>query len=90
MEPEKYFVYIIYSGDHDKFYRGVSSDPERRLWEHNEGFSRWTSQYRPWKLYYLEVYELKKDALIREKVLKKYSKSQLQNLIRINHPKRFK
>jgi putative endonuclease len=89
MEPERFFVYVIYSRDHDKFYRGVTVDPERRLFEHNEGFSRWTSQFRPWELFYLEVYEFKRDALIREKVLKKYSKDQLRNLRNTNHPKRF-
>ena len=89
MGAQRFYVYVIYSSDHDKFYRGVTTDPERRLLEHNEGFARWTLQYRPWELYYLEVYETKREALIREKVLKKYSKEQLRNLKTRKHPNRF-
>jgi len=42
-----YYLYILYSVTFDKFYIGISEDPDRRLSEHNNTF---TSKYRPWKL----------------------------------------
>ena len=69
-----YYVYILYSEGYDKYYRGYSEDPYRRLEEHNLGMSRYTSHYLPWELVHLESYEYKTEALKREKVLKKYSK----------------
>ncbi|TXK71667.1 hypothetical protein FT993_09590 [Mesonia sp. HuA40] len=32
----KYFVYIIYSESYDSYYRGYSTQPEKRLKQHNE------------------------------------------------------
>lgn len=37
MEAERYFVYVIYSRDHDKFYRGVTTNMEGRILESNDG-----------------------------------------------------
>ena len=76
-----YFAYIIYSLQHDKYYKGSTMNPEKRLWEHNEGLSRYTSNFRPWKLVYLEVFTSKTQALIRERKLKKYSKEKIKRLI---------
>ena len=77
----KYYVYIIYSEKFDKYYRGYTSNPEKRLEEHNSGLTRYSSKYKPWKLVYLEEYGTKKEALIREKKLKKYSKAQIKKII---------
>ncbi len=45
------FVYILQSQiDPSRFYVGLSSDPERRLLEHNDGQSIHTNKHRPWKL----------------------------------------
>jgi predicted GIY-YIG superfamily endonuclease len=45
------FVYILQSEvDPAKFYVGMSSDPARRLEEHNAGKSIHTNKYRPWRL----------------------------------------
>ena len=81
----EYFVYIIYSPKHDKYYKGFTTNPKARLQRHNEGFSRYTSNFRPWKLVYLEKCIDKKSALIRERKLKKFGKIQIQKLI--NSPK---
>ena len=44
-------VYILQSHiDPSRFYVGLSSEPERRLVEHNNGQSIHTNKYRPWKL----------------------------------------
>ncbi|MCX6832725.1 MAG: GIY-YIG nuclease family protein, partial [candidate division Zixibacteria bacterium] len=43
-----------------------------RLQRHNEGWSRSTKGYIPWKLVYVEVYESKVEALARERQLKSW------------------
>jgi putative endonuclease len=46
-----YYIYIIKSAESNKFYVGHSTDPWRRLVEHNtEPFNTFTSKYRPWSL----------------------------------------
>jgi putative endonuclease len=45
------FVYLLQSeADPSKHYTGISSDPVRRLEEHNGGKSAHTNKYRPWKI----------------------------------------
>ncbi|MBZ9651853.1 GIY-YIG nuclease family protein [Psychroflexus montanilacus] len=48
---------------------------------HNENLSRYTSNKGPWRLIYLQSFQDKKSALIREKKLKKYSKDQIERLM---------
>ncbi len=48
--PRRY-VYILRSIQYpDRIYTGKTSDPDRRLKEHNSGKSIYTNKYRPWKL----------------------------------------
>ncbi|MBM3473257.1 MAG: hypothetical protein FJX75_08325 [Armatimonadetes bacterium] len=42
-----YWVYVLYSGEADRFYTGVSEDVEERVRRHNAGQSRWTARH--WK-----------------------------------------
>lgn len=76
-----HYVYILYCASHDKYYKGFTSNLERRLWEHNQGLSRYTSQYGPWTLVYSEKFEDKTSALKREKALKKYDHWQIRSLL---------
>jgi len=55
--------------------------PFIRLKQHNENFSRYTRNKGPWVLVYLQSFRDKKQALIRERKLKKYSKAQIKRLI---------
>lgn len=80
----KHYVYIIYSLSSDKYYKGYSLSPEKRLEQHNNGESRYTKNFTPWKLVYLESFVTKTEALKREKSLKKYSKLQIKELIQSN------
>jgi putative endonuclease len=45
-----YFVYILYSEKHDRFYVGHTSDLEKRLQAHNSGLNISTKPYIPWKI----------------------------------------
>jgi putative endonuclease len=50
---------------------GYSSNIQERLKSHNELATKgWTVRYRPWQLFYTEVFDTKVEAMKREKQLK--------------------
>ena len=65
-----YYVYILFSAKHKKSYVGMTNDLERRLLEHNLGYSPYTAKFGPWELLYTESFESGQDARKREKYLK--------------------
>lgn len=68
-----YYVYIIQNSS-EKLYYGYTSDLRERLKQHNKGSTR-TTRGESWKLVYYEAYVDKRDALEREKHLKRYGQS---------------
>ena len=76
-----YFVYIIQSEIDDTYDKGFTENPEQRIRQHNNGESRYTSTKMPWKLVYLEEFETKREALIREKKIKRFNSQYLKGLI---------
>jgi putative endonuclease len=68
-----YTVYVLYSRKFDKIYIGSTSNLEQRFLSHNELSNKgWTKKFRPWEIIYKEEYDLKSDALKREKELKSF------------------
>ncbi len=68
-----WFVYILRCAD-DTLYTGVTTDPERRLREHNAGGklgARYTRARRPVELAYQELAADKAEAYRREAAIKK-------------------
>ena len=66
-----FYVYILESEQSGRWYIGMSEDPEKRLREeHNAGRVRATKGYRPYKLIYREEYEIRAQALRRERQIK--------------------
>ena len=66
-----YYVYLIENSDGDR-YIGYTSDLKRRLQEHRDGRSFYTSKKRcDWRIIYYEAYLNKEIAIKREKVLKR-------------------
>ncbi|MFC5282986.1 GIY-YIG nuclease family protein [Pedobacter alpinus] len=64
-------VYVLYSINYQKIYIGFTSDLEQRLISHNIlGTKGYTLKYRPWEVIHTETFEIKTDALKREKQLK--------------------
>jgi len=80
-----FYVYIIQSEVDGSFYKGFSENPLLRLQQHNEGQTSSTRFLRPWKLVFVEEMASKKEALIREKNLKKATRERLSALL--IHPK---
>ena len=76
-----FYVYILQSLKDQSYYKGFTENPLLRLQRHNKGESSYTRNKIPWQIIYLEPKEQKRDALIREKSLKKYSHEQIQQLI---------
>jgi predicted GIY-YIG superfamily endonuclease len=67
-----YFVYIIKSLKHHRFYVGMTSDFEQRLISHNLGLNTSTKNGAPWiKVWLSTSFELKHDALVFERKIKK-------------------
>ena len=66
-----FFVYALYSETHNKIYIGYSSEPEKRLLDHNdERNNGWTRKFQHWKIIYTEKCDSKTVALKRERQLK--------------------
>ena len=76
-------MYILRSLKTGKLYYGFSEDVLSRLSWHNAGTERYTRSGIPWELLHQESYETKKEALKREKYLKKLKnpKYVLENIV---------
>jgi putative endonuclease len=66
----EYIIYVLESTIHDIRYVGMTIDLDRRLTEHNQGKSKFTSSYRPWIVIYTETAPDRTTARTREKYLK--------------------
>ena len=65
-----YFVYVLRSETHNRFYVGMTDNVERRVHEHNNGKTKSTKFYAPWDLVFVENFETRMEARKREKFLK--------------------
>ena len=85
---KSYFVYILTNFEETTFYIGVTSNLQKRIWEHKnkivEGF---TKKYNVDRLVYYEQTEEVETALNREKQLKRWHRQWKINLIKEFNPK---
>jgi len=66
-----YYVYILQSISFPgQFYTGFSEDIHGRLDAHNNGRSRHTDKFKPWRMLYYCVFSNKQKALDFEKYLR--------------------
>ncbi len=65
----KYFVYMLENAK-GRHYVGITTEPRRRLVEHNEGSAKSTRPFGPWKMIYTEELETRAEACKREWHLK--------------------
>lgn len=78
MEPTRlWYVYVIRSDASNRYYRGITTDPVRRLRQHNEGKgAKYTRGRGPWHLFALRfVGHTLSDALLYEAYLRSLRKS---------------
>ena len=74
------YCYILECAD-GTYYTGWTTDPERRVKQHNKGIgARYTKTRRPVKLVYLEEQPDKISALKRELAIKKLKRIQKRKL----------
>ena len=83
---EMNYVYLLRCAD-DSLYCGWTTDPVRRLNEHNRGLgAKYTRSRLPVKLVYCEAYEERHEALSREWHLKRMSRNEKTALISSQTP----
>ena len=81
-----YFVYILASKTR-RTYIGITSDLERRVWEHRRGVrSTFASGYNMVRLVYVEEYSNADDAIAREKQIKRWRREKKLALIERENP----
>lgn len=82
----QYYVYIV-GNTCPTLYIGVTNNLVRRVYEHKQGSAEgFTKQYGLKNLYYYEVHADIKEAIIREKQVKKWKREWKLNLIRNINP----
>ena len=68
-------------------YIGVTSDLAKRVWQHKQKeIKGFTEKYNLTKLVYYEVFKHVRDAIMREKQLKKWSREKKIRLIKKQNP----
>lgn len=84
---KKYYVYIICSDKNGTLYIGVTSNLEKRMFEHqNKIIQGFTAKYSVFRLVYYEIYSSIIDAITREKNLKKWNRQWKLRLIEKANP----
>ena len=83
-----WYVYIVECKD-KTLYTGITTDPERRILEHNDSNkgAKYTRNRRPVNLVYLEKNHDKSTASKRESLIKKLSRVDKLKLIGTDHLK---
>ena len=76
---ENYFVYILESQKDNRFYSGQTNNLEKRIQDHNKGYSKYTKSFRPWKLFAYKKCTTRKESMALEKKLKN-----LKSTVRMN------
>ncbi|MDQ0507853.1 GIY-YIG nuclease superfamily protein [Aedoeadaptatus ivorii] len=82
MDIISHYVYILRCAD-GSLYTGYTTDPPRRLKEHNAGIAaKYTRGRLPVNMVYIEEQESRSDALKREYALKQLTRQKKLDLIR--------
>lgn len=82
-----YFTYILRCAD-DTLYTGITTDVERRVFEHNhsEKGAKYTRMRRPVELVYNEKYASRSEACKREYSIKQLTREEKESLLSGNNP----
>ena len=76
-----HYVYVLECAD-GTFYTGYTTDPERRVREHDTGEgAKYTRGRTPVDLVHLETFDSKSAAMSREYEIKQFSRSRKERLV---------
>lgn len=76
-----HYVYVLECAD-DSLYTGYTTDPERRLEEHNDGAgAKYTRGRTPVELVHVERFESRSAAMSREYAIKRLSRAEKEALV---------
>jgi len=74
--PHQYYVYILASKPNGTLYIGMTNNLARRVWQHKQGFVEgFTKKSGVHRLVYAESFARPRDAIEREKRLKKWNRA---------------
>ena len=81
-------TYILYSSSVDSYYIGYTGDEiEERLRKHNSNHKGYTGKANDWLVVHSEIFQVKSDAIRREKEIKNWkSRQMIEKLIGSEHP----
>ena len=89
MQEKQYYVYILSNITDTVFYTGVTSNLLKRMYEHANGLvDGFTKTYHVHKLMYYEIHNDIREAIKREKTIKKWKRTWKWNIIDKVNPKR--
>jgi putative endonuclease len=84
---KKYFVYILANRRNGTLYIGITSNLMRRIYEHKNGLVEgFTKTYSVYLLVYYEEYNDVRNAIEREKILKKWNRKWKMRIIEEKNP----
>ncbi|TDS10943.1 putative endonuclease [Maribacter caenipelagi] len=79
-----FYVYILKSEVDGRLYKGMTTDLQKRIEQHNLGNNKSTKGFLPWVLVYKEEFETRVEAREREKYFKSgVGREYLQNIINV-------
>ncbi len=65
-----FYTYVIYSKNYNRLYKGHCENIEKRIIQHNKGFTKSTKPFIPWDLIYFEEFKTREEAIKRERYFK--------------------
>jgi len=65
-----FYVYILKSELDGRLYKGMTTDLQKRIKQHNLGKNKSTKGFLPWVMVYKEEFEIRVGARAREKYFK--------------------
>jgi putative endonuclease len=83
----QFYVYLLASQAYGTLYTGITDDLIRRVWEHrNDVVPGSTREHRVHRLVWYEVHGSVREAITREKQIKKWNRDWKVNLIQRSNP----
>ena len=87
MTDKSYYLYILCNKRNGTLYTGITSDLVRRIWQHKNGaIEGFTKRYGLKLLVHFEQYTDVKEAILREKRIKKWNRQWKIHLIEKDNP----